>query len=59
MIGFKMDLKFNGQWEVRQLFPNLQTILQKYPEKFQGTPVANSLKLDGEVMESDYGHIFQ
>ena len=53
MIGSGMGLNLNGQWEVRQLFPHLQNIVQKYPENFQGTPVADSLKLYGEVTESE------
>lgn len=53
IIGSGMALNLNGQWEVRQLFPHLQTIVQKYADNFQGTPVADSLKLDGAVTESD------
>ena len=30
-----------------------RNIVQKYPENFQGTPVADSLKLYGEVTESE------
>ena len=53
MIGSGMGLNLNGQWEVRQLFSHLQNIVQKYHENFQGTPVADSLKLYGEVTESE------
>ena len=53
MIGSGMGLNLNGKWEVRQLFPHLQNIVQKYPENYQGTPVADSLKLYGEVTESE------
>ena len=53
MIGSGMALNLNGQWEVRQLFPHLQAIVSKYNENFQGTPLADSMKLDGEVTESE------
>ena len=52
MIGSGMALNLNGEWEVCQLFPHLQAIVAKYNEKFQGTPMADGLKLDGEVTES-------
>lgn len=53
MIGSGMALNLNGQWEVRQLFPHLQEIVKKYSENFAGTPVADSLKLDGDVTENE------
>ena len=53
MIGSGMALNLNGQWQVRQLFPHLQIIVDKYPANFQGTPVADGLKLDGGVTESE------
>lgn len=40
---------------MRLLFPHFQAIVMKYLENFQGTPVADSSKLDGEVTESDCG----
>lgn len=53
MIGCGMALNFNGLWEVRQLFPHLQSIVSKYADNFNGKPVADSLELDGAVTESD------
>ena len=53
IIGSAMAFNFNGQWEVRRLFPHLQTILGKYSENFQGTPIADSINLDGEVNQSN------
>lgn len=53
MIGCGMALNFNGLWEVRQLFPHLQNIVSKYPENFNGQPVAESMGLDGAVTETD------
>lgn len=53
MMGCGMALNLNGQWEVQQLFPHLQEIVKKYPDNFGGTPVADSLKLDGAVTESE------
>lgn len=54
-MGCGMELNLNGLREVRQLFPHLQEILHKYPDNFNGTPVADSLELDGAVTESDDG----
>lgn len=53
MIRCGMALNLNGQWEVKQLFPHLQTIVAKYRENFDGKEVADSLLLDGELTESD------
>lgn len=53
MIGCGMALNLNGVWEVRQLFPHLQEIVRKYKDNFDGTPVADSLELDGQVTESE------
>lgn len=55
MIRCGMALNLNGRWEVKQLFPHLQDIVKKYEETFNGTPVADSLALDGELtqFESD------
>lgn len=47
-----MALNFNGLWQRRQLFPHLQTIVQKYANTFNSTPVADSLELYGAVIES-------
>jgi len=53
MMGSGMALNPNGRWEIQQLFPHLQAIVAKYEDNFKGTPVADSLKLDGEVTESE------
>lgn len=53
MMGCGMALNLNGRWEVRQLFPHLQSIVARYPDNFNGTPVADSLELDGAVTESE------
>lgn len=50
MIGSVMVLSFNGQWRVCRLFLHLQKIVAKYPENVLDMPVADNLKLDGEVM---------
>lgn len=53
MMDCGMAFNLNGCWEVRQLFPYLQAIVEKYPENFDGTPVADSLELDGAVTQSE------
>lgn len=53
MIGSGMALNLNGKWEVDQIFPHLTNIVNKCPEKFNGEPVVDSLKIDEDVKESE------
>lgn len=53
MMGCGTAFNLNGSWEVTQLFPHLQSIVEEYYENFDGTPVADSLKLDGAVIASE------
>lgn len=42
MIRCGMALNLNGQWEERLLFPELQAIVNKYRENFEGQVVYGS-----------------
>lgn len=42
MIGCGIALNLNGRWKKQQLFPHLPTIVEKYPENFNGKPGADS-----------------
>lgn len=53
MIGCGMALNLNRRWEIQQLFLYLQEIVAKFHKTFNGTPVADSLELDGAVTESE------
>lgn len=50
MIRCGMALNLNGVWEERQLSPELQNIIKKYRENFNGTPVGTC---DNSVLESN------
>ena len=40
------------------MFPPLQEILAKYQKDFEGYPIPDSLKLDGEVTGSEKESVF-
>lgn len=48
MIRCGMALNLNGIWEERQLSPELQNIINKYRDNFNGTPVGDSRHLECE-----------
>lgn len=48
-----MTLDMYGRWEVRQLLPYLQTIVEKYLENLDGTSMVDSMHLGGVVTESE------
>lgn len=53
MIRCRMGLNLNGLWEEGQLSQELQAIINKYRENFDGAPVTTNHDLEGEATESD------
>lgn len=53
MIDCGIDLNLNGQWVVQRPFSNLQEIVKKYPNNFNGAPDTDRMELDGAVTESE------
>lgn len=53
MIRCGFALKLNGDWEVRQLKPELQKIKEKNRENFDRQPVTTNDDLEREDTESD------
>lgn len=51
MVGCGKALDLNALWEVRHVFPYLENMVSKYPKKFTGSPVVDSLELDEAVTE--------
>lgn len=49
MIRCGMALNLNGIWEERQLSPELQNIINKYRDNFNGTPVGCEGDQGGEI----------
>ena len=53
MIRCCLSKSENGVWEEKQLFQNLQDIIERYRENFNGAPVDMNKDLPGERTESD------
>lgn len=53
LVRCGMALNLNGLWEERQLSPELQNIVKKFPENFNGQLVTTNHDLEGEATESD------
>lgn len=53
LVRCGMALNYNGLWEERQLSPELQNIVKKYAENFNGQPVTTDQDLDGERTDTD------
>lgn len=53
MIRCNMSLDLNGVWEEMPLSPELQNIVNRYRENFNGEPVHTERDLEGEAIESD------
>lgn len=53
MIRCGMALNLNGLWEEQQLSPELQEIIAKYRDNFNGAPVTTDHDLEGEATDTD------
>ena len=53
LIRCGMAMNINGLWEIRQLSPELQEIVGKYKNNFDGVKVASEGGLDGKAAVSE------
>eukprot|EP00171_Calliarthron_tuberculosum_P010691 IDg10691t1 len=54
MIRCGLGLNLNGPWEEKQLSSELQEIIKKYPDNFDGAPATTDHDLDGEATDRDH-----
>lgn len=54
MVRCGLPSNINGVLGEKRLFSHVQELIKKYRENLYDTPVADSIGLDGEVMDSRY-----